>query len=141
MVRFIQCSIFSPLTIPYFVHALFPPSENEQPFPSTPAGEPPWTRRGFQWITHSGVTEALNFAQVHMQQFHGGFMPQIKQLMGRLLYSHRALGDTPYGHLDEQALLEEVATDFTKATCRILGQVRLLVCLALCSTAVASLIL
>lgn len=71
----------------------------------------------------AGVTEALKYAQLHLQQFQGEFMPQIKQLMGRLLYSHRALGDTPYGHLDEQALLEEVATDFTKATCRILGQV------------------
>lgn len=74
-------------------------------------------------VTRSGVTEALQFAQVHLQQFQGEFMPQIKQLMGRLLYSHRAVGDTPYGQLDERALLEEVATDFTKATCRILGQV------------------
>lgn len=76
---------------------------------------------------HAGVTEALQYAQVHLQQFKGEFMPQIKQLMGRLLYSHRPLGVTPYGHLDEKALLEEVATDFTKATCRILGQVCFLV--------------
>jgi CTLH/CRA C-terminal to LisH motif domain len=76
---------------------------------------------------HAGVTEALRYAQVHLSQFQGDFMPQIKQLMGRLLYSHHPLGDTPYGHLDEKALLEEVATDFTKATCRILGQVCFLV--------------
>lgn len=79
--------------------------------------------RGVTVCCNSGVTEALQYAQVHLQQFQGEFMPQIKQLMGRLLYSHRALDETPYGHLHQDALLEDVATDFTKATCRILGQV------------------
>jgi hypothetical protein len=74
------------------------------------------------WST--GVAAALQYAQEHFEQFQCDSMPAIKQLMGRLLYSHRDLHETPYKHLEKARLLDEVAVDFTRAACSTLGQVR-----------------
>lgn len=52
-------------------------------------------------------------------------MPEVKQLMGAILFVGRSLQDTPYAALASPTLLEEVASDFVREACGLLAQVRI----------------
>lgn len=75
-----------------------------------------------QW--HAGIGPALAFAKANFVPFQEEFFTEIKRLMGCLVYAGRPLDSTPYRDLASDRLLQEVASDFIKAACGTLGQVR-----------------
>lgn len=71
----------------------------------------------------AGTQEALAYARQFFPAFRDTFMPEVKQLMGTMLFHGRPLQGTPYHVLSSPCLLDEVATDFVRAACGILAQV------------------
>jgi hypothetical protein len=70
-----------------------------------------------------GTAEALEYARTHFAVFQDTFMPEIKQLMCCLLFSSRAITDTPYRSLETKQLHADVTAEFVKEACGLLGQV------------------
>jgi hypothetical protein len=55
-------------------------------------------------------------------------MRDIQRLMGCLLFSDRDPGDTPYADLLSPTRWEEVAQEFVRQACSLMGQVRMHYC-------------
>ena len=72
----------------------------------------------------AGAPAALAYARAHFAPFQQACMPEIKQLLGCLLFAHRPLAATPYTRLAPAALLQDVLRDFVREACGLLAQVR-----------------
>ena len=80
-------------------------------------------RLAFLHILRSkGQGEALHYCKTHFSHFTKDHMPEIQRLAGHLIYAKHATGKSPYKDTYDQQW-EEVATDFVKQACNLVGQV------------------
>lgn len=73
-------------------------------------------------LTGSGTAAALGYAQQHFGPFKARHMRDIQRLMGCLLFADRDPGDTPYADLLSPTRWDEVAQEFARQACSLMGQ-------------------
>jgi CTLH/CRA C-terminal to LisH motif domain len=78
-----------------------------------------------QLYTHgAGAGAALAYVRQHFAPFQEAFMPEIKQLMGCMLFPGRPLEETPYRALVAAALRDDATADLVREACGTLAQAR-----------------
>lgn len=75
----------------------------------------------------AGQKAALQYARQHLVKFQGSHMQDIQRVMGALCFARRA-GSTPYADLNTPAQWGDVAREFARQCCGLLGQVNPLNC-------------
>lgn len=93
-------------------------------------------------LQQQGHTAALQYARQHFARFKDSNMPEIQRLMGALCYTRRQ-SSSPYAELHSLAQWDDVAHEFTRQCCGLLGQAYespLLVCVAAGSVALPTLL-
>mmetsp|Transcript_2254 Transcript_2254/g.5059 ORF Transcript_2254/g.5059 Transcript_2254/m.5059 type:complete len:392 (+) Transcript_2254:89-1264(+) len=73
-------------------------------------------------LKHQGQQSALMYSKKHFQRFQKRHMRHIQRLMGCMLYYGKPLGECMYGDLLRPSAWEEVAQEFAKQACSLLGQ-------------------
>lgn len=80
----------------------------------------------------TGQAAALAYARAHFGPFRASFLKDIQRLMGCLVFSGRSglegcgsSAPSPYADLLHPERWEEVAQQFTRLACGLMGQVRL----------------
>lgn len=73
-------------------------------------------------LKEQGRGAALSYAKQHFQRYQGRFMSAIQRLMGCMLYYGKPLADSEYKDLLSPAAWDEVAADFTRQACSLMGQ-------------------
>ncbi len=70
----------------------------------------------------AGHKAALQYARQHFARFKDFNMPEIQRLMGSLCYTRRQ-SSSPYAEFNSPAQWDDVAHEFTRQCCGLLGQV------------------
>ncbi len=70
----------------------------------------------------AGHKAALQYARQHFARFKDSNMPEIQRLMGSLCYTRRQ-SSSPYAEFNSPAQWDDVAHEFTRQCCGLLGQV------------------
>ena len=70
----------------------------------------------------AGHKAALQYARQHFARFKDSNMPVIQRLMGSLCYIRRQ-SSSPYAEFNSPAQWDDVAHEFTRQCCGLLGQV------------------
>eukprot|EP00882_Tetradesmus_deserticola_P013141 GHRQ01013934.1.p1 GENE.GHRQ01013934.1~~GHRQ01013934.1.p1 ORF type:complete len:322 (+),score=158.98 GHRQ01013934.1:2-967(+) len=73
-------------------------------------------------LTGTSTAAALSYAQQHFGPFKARHMRDIQRLMGCLLFCDRQPADTPYADLLSPTRWEEVAQEFARQACSLMGQ-------------------
>lgn len=73
-------------------------------------------------LTQRGRSAALSYAKQHFPPFQQSHMREIQRLMGCLVYSKRSLHSSPYCDLVSCERWDDLARDFTKQACSLMGQ-------------------
>ena len=73
----------------------------------------------------TGQKAALQYARQHFSKFATSHMADIQRVMGALCFARRA-GTTPYTDLSSPTQWDDVAREFARQCCGLLGQVRAL---------------
>ena len=71
----------------------------------------------------AGHKAALQYARQHFARFKDSNMPEIQRLMGSLCYTRRQ-SSSPYAEFNSRAQWDDVAHEFTRQCCGLLGQVK-----------------
>lgn len=93
-------------------------------------------------LQQQGHKAALQYARQHFARFKESNMPEIQRLMGSLCYTRRQ-SSSPYAEFNSPAQWDDVAHEFTRQCCGLLGQAYespLLVCVAAGSVALPTLL-
>ena len=70
----------------------------------------------------AGHKAALQYARQHFARLKDSNMPEIQRLMGSLCYTRRQ-SSSPYAEFNSPAQWDDVAHEFTRQCCGLLGQV------------------
>ena len=71
----------------------------------------------------AGQKAALQYARQHFAKFATTHMADIQRVMGALCFARRA-GTTPYADLSSPTQWDDVAREFARQCCGLLGQVK-----------------
>ena len=81
----------------------------------------------------AGHKAALQYARQHFARFKDSNMPEIQRLMGSLCYTRRQ-SSSPYAEFNSPAQWDDVAHEFTRQCCGLLGQVQFYLSVDSCCT-------